>query len=174
VQANNDLNEEKLENSNKTSKKYLKTEKMQSQSPERKEKKVTINENQPLDSNNLNKSKNKINTSIRKKRESVPLVTFINEHINDVKDITSFDFNIFELKKIVGQSNVLPLMGRVILETFGLKDDKIINVNKLETFLNTVSSQYLISTLYHNNMHGADVTQTICLFFLNSNAEKMF
>lgn len=69
MQANNDLNEEKLENSNKTSKKYLKTEKMQSQSPERKEKKVTINENQPLDSNNLNKSKNKINTSIRKKEK---------------------------------------------------------------------------------------------------------
>ena len=92
----------------------------------------------------------------------------------DTKRITEKDFNIFELKKIVGQSNVLPLMGRVILETFGLKDDKIINVNKLEAFLNAVSSQYLNTTLYHNNMHGADVTQTITLFFLNSNAEKMF
>ena len=92
----------------------------------------------------------------------------------DTKRITEKDFNIFELKKIIGQSNVLPLIGRVILETFGLKDDKIINVSKLETFLNTVSSQYLTTTLYHNNMHGADVTQTICLFFLNSNAEKMF
>ena len=92
----------------------------------------------------------------------------------DTKKITEKDFNIFELKKIVGQSNVLPLMGRVILETFGLKDDKIINVNKLDTFLNAVSSQYLNTTLYHNNMHGADVTQTISLYFLNSNAEKMF
>jgi hypothetical protein len=92
----------------------------------------------------------------------------------DTKRITEKDFNIFELKKIIGQSNVLPLIGRVILEAFGLKDDKIINVNKLDNFLNTVSSQYLITTLYHNNMHGADVTQTICLFFLNSNAEKMF
>ena len=92
----------------------------------------------------------------------------------DTKRITEKDFNIFELKKIIGQSNVLPLMGRVILEAFGLKDDKIINVNKLDNFLNTVSSQYLMTTLYHNNMHGADVTQTICLFFLNSNAEKMF
>ena len=92
----------------------------------------------------------------------------------DTKRITEKEFNIFELKKIIGQSNVLPLIGRVILEAFGLKDDKIINVNKLDNFLNTVSSQYLITTLYHNNMHGADVTQTICLFFLNSNAEKMF
>ena len=67
----------------------------------------------------------------------------------------------------------MPLIGRVILETFGLKDDKILNVNKLENFLNTISSQYIPTTLYHNNMHGADVTQTLCLFFLNSNAEKI-
>ena len=92
----------------------------------------------------------------------------------DTKRITEKEFNIFELKKIIGQNNVLPLVGRVILETFGLKDDKIINVSKLDTFLNSVSSKYISTTLYHNNIHGADVTQTICLFFLNSNAEKMF
>ena len=92
----------------------------------------------------------------------------------DPKQITNIEFNIFELKKIVGQNNVLPLMGGVILETFGLKNDKIIKVNKLEAFLNSVSSQYLPTTLYHNNMHGADVCQSICLYFLNSNAEKIF
>ena len=173
VQANNDLNEEKLENSNKTSKKYLKTEKMQSQSPERKEKKVTINENQPLDSNNLNKSKNKINTSIRKKRESVPLVTFINEHINDVKDITSFDFNIFELKKKIGYDNILPIMGFAVLKTLGLADNKIISIKKLKPFLKSVSNSYLKTTLYHNSLHGADVTQSLMVFFLNSNSEEI-
>ena len=173
VQANNDLNEEKLENSNKTSKKYLKTEKMQSQSPERKEKKVTINENQSLDSNNLNKSKNKINTSIRKKRESVPLVTFINEHINDVKDITSFDFNIFELKKKIGYDNILPIMGFAVLKTLGLADNKIISIKKLKPFLKSVSNSYLKTTLYHNSLHGADVTQSLMVFFLNSNSEEI-
>ena len=173
VQANNDLNEEKLENSNKTSKKYLKTEKMQSQSPELKEKKVTINENQPLDSNNLNKSKNKINTSIRKKRESVPLVTFINEHINDVKDITSFDFNIFELKKKIGYDNILPIMGFAVLKTLGLADNKIISIKKLKPFLKSVSNSYLKTTLYHNSLHGADVTQSLMVFFLNSNSEEI-
>jgi hypothetical protein len=173
VQANNDLNEEKLENSNKTSKKYLKTEKMQSQSPERREKKVTINENQPLDSNNLNKSKNKINTSIRKKRGSVPLVTFINEHINDVKDITSFDFNIFELKKKIGYDNILPIMGFAVLKTLGLADNKIISIKKLKPFLKSVSNSYLKTTLYHNSLHGADVTQSLMVFFLNSNSEEI-
>ena len=109
-----------------------------------------------------------------KKNSYIYIDHLLKQYNYNIKRITQKDFNIFELKKIVGQSNVLPLIGRVILETFGLKDDKIINVNKLENFLNTVSSQYLNTTLYHNNMHGADVTQTLCLFFLNSNAEKMF
>ena len=91
----------------------------------------------------------------------------------DPKQIIDKEFNIFELKEIVGQNNVLPVMGGVILETFGLKNDKIIKVNKLESFLNSVSSQYLPTTLYHNNMHGADVCQSVCLYFLNSNAEKL-
>ena len=92
----------------------------------------------------------------------------------DKKEITGKKFNIFELKKIVGQNNVLPLMGYVIIETLGLKNDKIINVNKLEPFLNSVSSQYLPTTIYHNNIHGADVCQSVSLYFLNSNAEKIY
>ena len=91
----------------------------------------------------------------------------------DMNQITDKSFNIFELKKIVGQMNVLPIIGGVIIEKFGLKNDKIINVNKLEPFLNLVSSQYLPTTLYHNNMHGADVCQSVSLYFLNSNAEKI-
>ena len=122
---------------------------------------------------NNNKNKNSEIDSLEK-YSYIYIDHLLKQYNFDTKKITEKEFNIFELKKIVGQSNVLPLMGRVILETFGLKDDKIINVSKLDTFLNTVSSQYLTTTLYHNNMHGADVTQTISLFFLNSNAEKMF
>ena len=48
----------------------------------------------------------------------------------DMNQITDKSFNIFELKKIVGQMNVLPIIGGVIIEKFGLKNDKIINVNK--------------------------------------------
>ncbi len=46
-------------------------------------------------------------------------------------------------------------------------------VDKLESFLILVFNQYLTSTLYHNSLHGADITQTICLFFNNSNAEEV-
>ena len=82
-------------------------------------------------------------------------------------------FNIFELREIIGQDNVLPLMGKTILDAFGLYCDDIISTSKLDPFLVNISNQYLHSTLYHNSMHGADVTQTVCLFFLNSNAEEV-
>ena len=82
-------------------------------------------------------------------------------------------FNIFELKEIVGYSKVLPIMGKVILDAFGLVTDEIISTSKLEPFLVSVSNQYLETTLYHNSMHGADVSQSLCLYFLNSNAEEI-
>ena len=131
---------------------------------------------------NRNNNLQKLNNNNNKVSENDPIDKcsyiyidhLLKQYHFDTKRITEKEFNIFELKKIIGQNNVLPLVGRVILETFGLKDDKIINVSKLDTFLNSVSSKYISTTLYHNNIHGADVTQTICLFFLNSNAEKMF
>jgi len=114
--------------------------------------------------NNNNKFKKNIFSSIDE--------ILISKNINP-KQILQKDFNIFELKKIVGHENVLPIMGKVILEAHGLNNDKIISTKKLDKFLISVSNQYYISTLYHNSIHGADVTQTISLFFLNSNAEQM-
>ena len=82
-------------------------------------------------------------------------------------------FNIFELKEIVGYNKVLPIMGKVILDAFGLDTPDIISTEKLEPFLESISNQYLETTLYHNSLHGADVTQSITLYFLNSNAEEV-
>ena len=82
-------------------------------------------------------------------------------------------FNIFELKEIIGQDNVLPIMGKVILDSFGLYSDDIISTEKLDPFLVSISNQYYKTTLYHNSMHGADVTQSLCLYFQNSNAEEI-
>ena len=99
--------------------------------------------------------------------------TILSKSNFDPKSILEKDFNIFELKNLIGHENVLPLMGKTILDAFGLINDKIISTKKLNAFLISVSNQYFISTLYHNSMHGADITQTISLFFLNSNAEQV-
>ena len=90
----------------------------------------------------------------------------------DTKKILSKEFNIFELKNLIGHHNVLPLIGKTILESFGI-NDTMINTSKLDSFLISLSNSYYITTLYHNSIHGADVTQTITLFFLNSNAESL-
>ena len=97
----------------------------------------------------------------------------LNEANFNLKKILEKEFNIFELKKIVGHKNVLPIMGRTMLDSFGLIDEKIMPVDKLEPFLSSITNQYLTSTLYHNSLHGADITATICLFFNNSNAEEV-
>ena len=98
---------------------------------------------------------------------------FLNQTNYNTKLIMEKEFNIFDLEKKVGHQNVLPIMGRTMLDSFGLIDEKIMPVDKLEPFLISVANQYLTTTLYHNSLHGADITQTICLFFNNSNAEEV-
>ena len=125
------------------------------------------NSNQSLKNSRANSLENKIESSFSYIEHALTGANF------DPKTILEKDFNIFELKKIIGHGNVLPLMGKTILECFGLLDNNIIETKKLDNFLYSITKQYHVTTLYHNSMHGADVTQTICLFFLNSNAEEV-
>ena len=113
----------------------------------------------------------KNNTNYLQKYSYIYIDHLLSQYNFNPKSILEKDFNIFDLKKMIGQDNVLPLMGKTLLEGLGLKNEKIISLEKLEPFLQKVSSQYLVTTLYHNSMHGADVTHTTSLFFLNSNAE---
>ena len=95
------------------------------------------------------------------------------ENYDISKSITLKNFDIFELEKLIGYDNVLPLMGRIILENLGLLDEGILNQNKLDNFLTSLSNQYKPTTLYHNSMHGADVTQSSYIYLTHSNAEKV-
>ena len=134
-----------------------------------------------INNNNSYSNKEKIRPQSQKSKNQKPKFENSFNYIEKCIQIANFspkeilekNFNIFELKKIIGHTNVLPLMGKTILEAFGLLDDSIISTNKLEKFLYSITNQYLTTTLYHNSMHGADVTHTICLFFLNSNAEEI-
>ena len=180
LQTNVETNDEKFEiNNNKTSKNYFKTEKIYIQDKSQDNQKYLIKNDIKIGNNNQiyeqknNIIKNTFDINIKKNDKSISLDTLINDNFNDVKNITSFDFNIFELKKIIGYNNVLPLMGYTILKTLGLVDNKIISTKKLESFLRTVSDNYKITTLYHNSLHGADVTQSLMIFFLNSNSEEI-
>ena len=113
------------------------------------------------------------NIEIEKKEERPPLQTLIEKYFDNMKNITDKDFNIFEFKKLVGYKNVLPLLCHTILKTLGLLDPKIIATSKLSSFLYSVSDGYKESTLYHNSLHGTDITQSLFFFFINSNIEEI-
>ena len=128
--------------------------------------------NQISSKKNVHINKN-LDNNIKEKNKSISLDNLVNDYLDQFELITSLDFDIFELKNKVGYNNVLPLMGYIMLKTMGLVDNKIITTKKLEPFLRAVIDNYLITTLYHNAMHGADITQSLFVFFLNSNLEEV-
>ena len=135
------------------------------------QKPIEINKRPNYRKINNNISKN--NNNAQKKEEKLTISSLIDKYSNDIRDVTDKDFDIFDFKKKVGYKNVLPMIGHVLLKTLGLIDSRIISISKLSSFLYTVSESYLETTLYHNAMHGADVAQSLCIFFISSNAEQI-
>ncbi len=126
------------------------------------------NSSSKIISSTINYEENKISKS--------PFLTIskiISEKKYNTNEILTKDFNIFELKKKIGYNNTLPLIAKTIFKSFNLLNEKIISLKKLDTFLYSLSNKYNEKILYHNSIHGADVTQTLSLFFLNSNAEEI-
>ena len=113
------------------------------------------------------------NNNIVEKKEIIQLDSLIEKYYNELKNIIDKDFNIFTFKKLVGHRNVLPLIGHTLLKTLGLLDSRIISKNKLDSFLYTVSDSYKETTLYHNSLHGSDVAQSLCIYFISTNAEEV-
>ena len=130
-----------------------------------------LNEKKESKNNNINNNNNE--QIISKQINPKYLTTLIEKHFEFMRSITDKDFNIFELKKLVGYQNVLPLICHFIFKILGLIDSKIILVKKLIPFLTTVSDNYLESTLYHNSLHGADVCHSLFIYIINSNLEEI-
>ena len=123
-----------------------------------------------------NKNKSSKNTSSDKiiNYSFIKIQNTLNSENYDIsKSITSKNFDIFQFETLIGYNNVLPLVGRTVLENLGLLDENILKQDKLESFLYSVSNQYKHETLYHNSMHGADVTHSSYIFITHSNAEKL-
>ena len=110
---------------------------------------------------------------ILKNDERIPINSLVDKYFNELKEVIDKDFDIIEFKNKVGYKNVLPLICHVILKTLGLIDKKVISTSKLGSFLYTLSDSYKESTLYHNALHGSDVTQSLCVYLINSNAEQI-
>ena len=120
-----------------------------------------------------NNNQNNNSEIIKNSPVFIPFKSLKEQYSDSIKTIMNKDFDIFALKEIVGYKNIMPIIGSVILDTFHLINDEIISLKKLESFLTSVSNEYIESTLYHNSIHGTDVTHTLSFFFLYSNIEEI-
>ena len=181
INSNDNINNNSNNNASKNMKKdkyYILNKKYENQKNIINNRKIKFNVNQNHNNNEMKYNKNaeinKIKEEEKKEiEEKESLKTLISDNLEIMKNIKSWDFNIFVLKNKVGYNNVLPIIGYTILSTLGLIDSKIISTKKLESFLRTVSNSYKEDTLYHNSLHGADVAQSLLVFFSNSNAEEI-
>ena len=84
--------------------------------------------------------------------------------INDyLKYIDDFSFDIFALEELTGKS----LLKVMSLEVFNQKNyfETIVNKNTFLNFIDEVTNGYTRNITYHNDIHAADVFQTVFVMF---------
>lgn len=79
-----------------------------------------------------------------------------------IKDLTDKNFDIFEFSKIVGRERVLPSVGILAFQTSKTID--YLNTLNLTPFLEKIRNGYKETNPYHNDLHGADVCQTVAQY----------
>lgn len=87
------------------------------------------------------------------------LSTDINKSLNLLSMVNSFTFNIFNLSEIAGLDTIKLLTSDI----FTKKDyfDKLIKKSTFNSFIKEVSLGYYRTNPYHNDIHSADVLQTV-------------
>jgi len=86
---------------------------------------------------------------------------------NILKSVDSFEFNVFELDKIVGRKTIFYTVNEVFerySDLINLVDEK-----KFKNFLNYISDNYYRNNPYHNDLHAADVFQTTYVIMIKGN-----
>ena len=114
-----------------------------------------------------NDNKNKIK-NINLKNSTKKLEIFKSRQINkineDLLDFESHQFNIFKLEDKVGKENILPVVTTYIFSTLDLFS--IIDYTKFEPFIFRIASGYHRENPYHNDLHAADVCQSLLVYYL--------
>ena len=80
----------------------------------------------------------------------------LNSILNKIED---FEFNIFELDKLVGENTLLYLANEIFSSLYFYED--LIDEKIFRSFVMKISSGYSRDVSYHNDIHAADVLQTL-------------
>ena len=102
------------------------------------------------------------------KDENIMNMNKINENLLDFKNP---NFDIFKLESKVGKENILPVTSTYIFITFNLFS--IIDYTKFEKFIFSVANGYNRENPYHTDLHAADVTQTVLIYLIFGNLQKL-
>ena len=119
-----------------------------------------INNKKPTIFLHKNSNNKKFNEMIE---QDISIIEYVNSNSDIFNNIETENFNIFELDKKAGRSNVLPLIGYYIFNRLGFYD--IINYNKYEKWCKKIDEGYSRANSYHTNIHAADITQTCLIYF---------
>jgi hypothetical protein len=130
-------------------------------SPKNKESQIINDVNE-----NLTNSIEKPKKSIIELEES-PSIKQELTYYTGLEKIFDFDFNIFDLEEKIGRSNVFIEGFKTLIENMDLY--KLISVEYLDNFLTRVRDGYIKTNPYHNELHGLDVCQGICIYLTKSN-----
>ena len=119
---------------------------------------------------NLMIKRNSLNPQIIKFANSGNIMNMnkINENLLDFKNP---NFDIFKLENKVGKENILPVTSTYIFITFNLFS--IIDYTKFEKFIFNIANGYNRENPYHTDLHAADVTQTVLIYFIFGNLQKI-
>ena len=116
--------------------------------------------------------RNSLNPELIKLKNKVGTIIMNMNKINDnLLDFKSSNFDIFKLEENVGKENILPVTAVYIFVTFNLFS--IIGYTKFEPFIFRVSSGYHRDNPYHTDLHAADVVQSLLLYVIYGNLQKL-
>jgi len=90
------------------------------------------------------------------------------EKLGDIlKSVDDFEFNVFELDKIVGRKTIFYTVNEVFERYSDLIN--LVDETKFKNFLNYISDNYSRNNPYHNDLHAADVFQTTYVIMIKGN-----
>ena len=123
----------------------------------------------PENEKNYAMKRKSLNTDLNSMNEG----TIMNmDKLNDnLLDFKSPNFDIFKLEKKVGRDNILPVTTTYVFISLNLFS--IIDYTKFEPFIFATANGYHRENPYHTDLHAADMVQTILLYTIYGNLQKL-
>ena len=108
----------------------------------------------------------KLRSSINSLKHNILVISKVQEKINK---LNSFDFNIFEVDSVL-KEKTLPFISAHIFRQLGVFQENMVSEENYNQFAIEITQGYDRSIIYHNDLHGADVFQTVYNIIMQNNS----